>query len=1118
SGQLTQVLLVTISLRPLLSEIEFIKVDQGGCIFVVNRSGLLLVHSDHSQVLARADFRQNPQVATFMQKKPVTPPRRYLNQVGRDVIGAAVETGMPDWLVVTEIGASEALAPLKRQQRILLQLLAGVVLGALLLVGYFLFFMIRPLRRLENGVQAISRGHLEVRIAAHGESEIATVGRAFNEMAANLQAAAAEKAEQVWFAQGQVLLDEALRGSDSLAELSARILSFYADYLKLPIGALFVNRKDDVFTCTAGYAVPVAEIPSFKRGEGLIGQAAVDQRSLTFAQVPESCFCTRSALLEQPPEHLMILPLIHNQETVAVFEFGSFFPVVNKELLFLEQSAPILAISLFSARGRLELEEALLRASTLTDELQTQQEELRVANEELETQQEELRVSNEELEARTQSLENNNREMEKKNLELKKAQEYLEQKSREVEVASRYKSEFLANMSHELRTPLNSLLILSQNLKENKTRNLSSEQVEEAEIIYSCGHDLLKLINDILDLAKIEAGKMSLRVEPVEIGDLAQLLITQFKGEAEKKGLDLLVEIDAGLVPVIETDQQRLVQILRNLIANALKFTMSGRVTVRFHKPEETILAGYRPEEVFAIAVIDTGIGIPEAQQREIFEAFKQVDGGISRQFGGTGLGLSISRNLARLLGGEIALQSQPGTGSTFTLHLPEKLQQADDAEAAGAAGPARAARKQERPGPSPAVVPAAPKPARRPGIKDDRDALKPEDESILIIEDDLNFAKILCNYSHERGFRCLHAADAESGLADALQYLPAAIILDLHLPGMSGQSLLGLLKERLETRHIPVHIMSADVEHLELYRQGIIGYLQKPVARSELDQAFAKIEELLQDKVRHLLLVEDDPIQSQSILKLIGNGDVVTTVVSGVAQALEKLRENHFDCMILDLKLADGSGQELLEKLSACGQEIIPPVIIYTSREMLREEEAALRKYASSIIIKGPYSQERLLDETALFLHRVVKELPPEKQQMIGASHALEMRFVGRKILLVDDDMRNVFALAKVLRDVGLEVEKAVDGEKALKILDEHPDIDIVLMDIMMPVMDGYAAMRAIRKRPGPLGSVPIIALTAKAMPADREQCLEAGANDYLAKPIDVEKLFSLIRVWLKD
>ena len=700
-----------------------------------------------------------------------------------------------------------------------------------------------------------------------------------------------------------------------------------------------------------------------------------------------------------------------------------------------------------------------------------------------------------------------------KNLELENAGKNLEKKAKELETASKYKSEFLANMSHELRTPLNSLLILSGSLSENRENNLTDEQVESAEIIYKSGNDLLTMINDILDLSKIESGKMEVNIENIKVESISENIYGYFKQSAKQKNIDLKISIDKNVPSQISTDQQKVEQIIKNFMSNALKFTDKGGITLHLYISKDST---NNSQNNICISVIDTGIGIPEDKQNDIFEAFQQADGSISRRFGGTGLGLSISRELSKLLGGKIQVESKVGEGSTFTFCMPivGKITENETANSSiekeeKAANPEETLKITNPESTQTMFATDHPK-----FIEDDFEDIKDEDEVILIIEDDPTFAKILYKQCHERDFKSIASPTGEYGIELANKIIPDAIILDIKLPGIDGWRVLDLLKANPNTRHIPVHIMSGELETITASNKGAIGYLTKPIKKGVLDTAFSKIESFINKKTANLLLVEDDANLRKSIKILIGDDNVKITDAASGKEALNYLSKNNYDCMILDLGLSDMTGFELIEKLNKTKSNQ-PPIIVYTGKDLTKKENETLEKYAESIIIKGVKSEERLLDETALFMHRVIADMPKKQQALINKMHKKEDIFKDKKVLLVDDDMRNIFALTKILREQNMIVSRAENGKVALKLIKESPKFDIILMDIMMPEMDGYETMEALRKIPDQR-NVPIIALTAKAMKEDRRKCIEAGANDYMAKPIVIEKLLSLLRVWL--
>ena len=750
---------------------------------------------------------------------------------------------------------------------------------------------------------------------------------------------------------------------------------------------------------------------------------------------------------------------------------------------------------------------------TNNEELQTQQEELAASNEELNAQQEELRVTNIELEERTHALENSKQD--------------LEEKAQALELSTRYKSEFLANMSHELRTPLNSLLILSQLLADNKNGNLTNKQVEYARTINNAGSELLSLINDILDLSKVEAGKMEVHAEDVSLADFMETIEHKFRHVANDKGLALAITVADDLPTVLYTDVQRLTQILNNLISNALKFTAKGEIKLIVQRPSKEVVGflseiGLETAKTIAINVSDTGIGIPKEKQETIFEAFKQADGSTSRRYGGTGLGLSISRRLSQLLGGDLQLFSEEGKGSTFALYLPDRgeseVQQFNSSEVPPFPAPAQSQTDEVQTAilSNETMTPTAPNdvmPAEN--IIDDRNDLTSGDNSLLIIEDDRKFSMTLMELAREKDFKCLIAEDGKAGLQLAEQYQPHAIILDVGLPQMDGWTVMEKLKDNPKTRHIPVHFMSADEQERDAKKMGAIGYLLKPINMKQLGDAFQKIERFITNTVKHILIVVDNESRQQKMLDLVESVDVQPTVAVTMAEALQQLHTTLFDCIVLDLDIEQGIGIQFLEQLRHEEELSQIPVIIYAERDLTQQEDALLQRYDNNLTVKAVKSPERLLDETTLFLHQVEAHLSVDKRDMLRIVHDKEAILKDKKVLVVDDDTRNLFALVTVLEDKDMEVVVGKNGVEALQSLEEHSDIDLVLMDIMMPEMDGYEAMQEIRKQ-SCYRKLPIIALTAKAMKSDKAKCIEAGANDYLAKPVDTDKLISLMRVWL--
>ena len=919
------------------------------------------------------------------------------------------------------------------------------------------------------------------------------------------------KARQSWVTAGLSGLSLRLQGDHRLDEIGKRALDYLAEYLGADVGAGYVvERSTGELELFGGFALPPERLArKLQSAEGLVGQAVTSRRLLHVRNVPAGHLEVASATGRSDPAELVLAPAIQNGRVYAVLELGFNHPVSDSERNLLEGASEMLASAIRSGQDRSRLEALLEETQRQAEELQTQQEELRVSNEELEQQSRILQESQARMELQQTELEQTNANLESQADQLLRVQDALTEKARQLSQASQFKSEFLANMSHELRTPLNSTLILAKLLSDNKPGNLSAEQVKYAQTIYSAGSDLLTLINDILDLSKIEAGQATVEVEQVAVAPMLQRLLEPLRPMALDKGLALELDIDPAVPASLHTDAQRLGQVLKNLLSNALKFTQRGTVALRVSRVAR---------DRVAFAVQDTGIGVPADQQELIFEAFRQADGSTHRKFGGTGLGLSISRDLATLLGGSLSVTSTPGQGSVFTLEVPLRLEETPSVP--GAQSGAASATPFMLPKTAPVVprrdAPAAPAPkAAAPS--------GPEPErSILVIEDDERFAGILSDLAREMGFGCFVAHTATDGLELATRERPNAIVLDINLPDFSGLGVLDQLKRNPQTRHIPVHVVSVADYAREAMGRGAAGYALKPVKREELVHALQRLEAKFTRHVRHVLVVEDDDRQRESVRQLLARNDVEIAPAATAAAALALLRETTFDCVVMDLNLPDISGYELLQQMTEQEGVSFPPVIVYTGRALSRDEEQHLRRFSKSIIIKDARSPERLLDEVTLFLHQVEAELPPEQRQMLELARSRDSALEGRTVLVVEDDVRNVFALSSILEPTGVRVEIARNGREALDVLgragsDGQPVIDLVLMDIMMPEMDGYTAMREIRKRPE-WRRLPIIALTAKAMKDDQEKCLAAGANDYIAKPLNVERLLSLVRVWMRS
>ncbi len=907
------------------------------------------------------------------------------------------------------------------------------------------------------------------------------------------------QAVQNWLRVGQGELGLRLQGEQSTTKLGETVAGYLAHYLDAQVAAVHFadNEHEPVLVGTWGIGKHLSGLDEGVSARGLAAQVFKDNRLLHVRDVPEGYLSVSSALGRRTARELVVAPATADGKPTGVMELGFFRQLATHEIQLLEQVSEVVGTAFRSAKYRMALQNLLEETQRQAEELQSQQEELRVSNEELEQQTRTLQQSQERLTNQQVELEEINSQLEEQTQSLEGQRRDLTRAQRELLRASAYKSEFLANMSHELRTPLNSSLILAKLLMDNRDGTLTPEQVKFAQTIYSAGNDLLTLINDILDLTRIEAGKLDVRPETLAVTRVVEELSNTFQPIARDKALEFAVTVASGAPESIVTDSTRLQQILRNLLSNALKFTEHGGVSL-------AVRPG--PAGTLVFEVKDTGIGIASDQHAVIFEAFRQADGTTNRKYGGTGLGLSISRDLARLLGGELAMESAPGRGSTFTLSLPEQYVERAGNQASPRAVPALPRKVTPRP-PDVARVESGP-------ASDDRDGLGPGARSILIVEDDAAFARILFELAHELDFKALLADTGEQGLALAERYRPSAIVLDVGLPDRSGLSVLDALKHSPTTRHIPVHMLSVSDYAQAAFEMGALGYALKPVQREKLVDAFRRLEAKFTQKLRRILIVEDDPVHRESTSLLLAGDEVETVAVGTAAEALAQLAASNFDCLVLDLSLPDRSGFELLEEMSDKA-ESPPPVIVYTGRSLSREEEQSLRRFSTSIIIKGARSPERLLDEVTLFLHQVEAELPPERQRMLKSARQRDAVFEGRRVLIVEDDVRNIFALSSVLEPLGAKVEIARNGREALDHLRDKPGVDLVLMDVMMPEMDGLEATREIRKQ-RELAKLPVIALTAKAMVDDRENCIAAGANDYIAKPLDVDKLLSLARVWM--
>jgi HAMP domain-containing protein/CheY-like chemotaxis protein/signal transduction histidine kinase len=956
-------------------------------------------------------------------------------------------------------------------------------------------------RAIAEVATAVTKGDLTRSIQVEACGEVAELKDNINTMIDNLRLTTDRNTEQDWLKTNLARFTGMLQGQRDLATVGRMLLSELVPLVNAQQGVIYQMETEE----SAGLVQLSAfaddgengHLRRLKIGEGLVGQVAAEKRRMLIADLPEQTVAIRSGLFASVPRNVIVLPVLFEDRVKAVIELASLSVFTASHLAFLEQLTASIGIVLNSIEATMQTEGLLKQSQQLAGELQTQQKE--------------LQQTNEQLAQKAQQLAEQNVEVERKNQEIEQARRALEEKAKELALTSKYKSEFLANMSHELRTPLNSILVLGQQLSENPDHNLTPKQVEFARTIHGAGTDLLNLISDILDLSKIESGTVSVEAEEVFFANLLEMVARPFRHEAENRKLAFEVHSDPHLTRSLVTDSKRLQQVLKNLLSNAFKFTEHGSVRLSVSVAQKgwgedhPILSG--AASVVAFEVADSGIGIAPDKQRIIFEAFQQADASTSRKYGGTGLGLAISRELASLLGGEIQLKSTPGQGSTFTLYVPLTY-----------VGPSAS-----KLGPSDWKAPVVPLSisnlvvSERPveAIADDRENLRPEDAVLLIVEDDPHYARVLCDLARDKGFKVLAALRGAEALALAREFHPTAVSLDVFLPDMLGWTVLNHLKQDPATRHIPVQMLTLDEDRQHGLARGAFAFVTKPTNPDELESALARIKEYAAPRRKRLLIVEDNPAEQLSIQELLGYHDIDVIAASTGAEALELVTAESFDCVVLDLRLPDMTGFDILERLRDIPGVKDLPVVVFTGKQLSPEEDARLHTLARSVVVKGVESPERLLDETALFLHRVVADLPQEKQMMLDRLHRSDDALMGKKVLVVDDDMRNIFALSSVLERRGMVVLTAGTGREAISMLESTPDVAIVLMDIMMPEMDGYATMQVIRQNSS-FRRLPIVALTAKAMKGDREKCLEAGASEYLAKPVNTEQLLSALRMWL--
>ncbi len=966
-------------------------------------------------------------------------------------------------------------------------------------------------RAIAEVATAVTKGDLTRSIQVEARGEVSDLKDNINAMIHNLRHTTERNTEQDWLKTNLAKFSRMMQGQRDLVTLGNTLLAEFAPLVNAQQGVIYIVGYEDgqrLLKQLAGYADvrESAEPRRYRFGEGFVGECAVQRQRMLLARVPPGSIRLGSGLVEAQPSNVIVLPVLYEGEIKAVIELASMYEFTGPHLAFLEQLTGSIGVVLNTIEATMRTEGLLKQSQELAGELQSQQVE--------------LQKTNEEMGNKARLLAEQNAEVERKNQEIEQARKALEEKAAELALTSRYKTEFLANMSHELRTPLNSILILGQQLSENPENNLSTRQVEFAKTIHGAGTDLLNLISDILDLSKIESGTVTVESEELAFSQLRESIERNFRHEAESRHLTFTADFDPRLGRTMVTDAKRLMQIVKNLLSNAMKFTANGSVRLQVApamlgwSADHPVLS--QAKHVVEFAVADTGIGISTEKQKIIFEAFQQADAGTARKYGGTGLGLAISRELAHLLGGEIRLKSAPGQGSTFSLYLPLSYQGA-------AYGRSVTPAFLKAPGAQSPPAPMLPvQHAER--IEDDRESLiesidEPRGEgepTVLIVEDEPVYAKMLLEAARAQGFKVLVAQNGADALSLARKYRPSAVTLDVFLPDMLGWTVLNQLKRDPATRHIPVQVLTVEEERQYGLERGAFSFLTKPSSTEGLQAVFERIQTFIAPRPRELLVIEDDAAEQMSIAALVAADDINITNAGSGEQALKLLRARKFDCVILDLKLPDISGFDLLSEIQRDEQLREVPIVVFTGRELAADEEAELRQRAKSIVLKGVQSPERLLDETSLFLHRVIADLPEAKQRMIQKLHESDEPLRDRKVLVVDDDVRNIFALNSLLERHGMNVITATNGQDAIKLLDENRDLALILMDVMMPEMDGYETMRRIRENPAHR-TLPIISLTAKAMKGDREKCLQAGASDYVAKPVNTQQLLSLVRMWLQ-
>ncbi len=1055
----------------------------------------------------------------------------YRSYRGEDVFGAhrTLRVGGLVLGVIAEMDASEAMRPV----RLLGGQIAGTITLAILIVAIVAIFLARgisnPLRCAASFAKRIGMGDLSGRLEVDARGEIEELASALNNMTAELRERRTADQQRRRIDQQLGQLRDQMIHSKSLSEMLETTLAQLSQDCGATAGALYLQTGQGGLRLGANFATEgsVQAKDFIPEGTGLIGQVAKNGKSMIVSKSACAPRLVTSGLADVEVEEIRCEPVEVDGRLVAVLELLFVVPPIDTDLKLLRDFLPVLASGILIEQANMQTRELLEETCMQSEQLQKQQEDLQAANEELKenseellSQQEDLSASNTQLEEQHEQLEAERTLLRERNLELQRIRDQLEDKAQQLEESTRYKSEFLANMSHELRTPLNSILLLSRNLASNPDTNLSEDEVRAADIIARSGEGLLNMINQILDLSKIEARQVNIRAKSFSLKELKRNITDMFTDLAHSQGLTYEVTLAEDLPDKFLSDQIKIEQVLRNLISNAFKFTETGGIYVSFK-------ARKRNEEGRAeirFSVRDTGIGIPEDMKQKIFYAFQQVESGLTKNYSGTGLGLSISRNFVDLLGGHMAVESTIDEGSTFYFDLPELSEEGvftqNDLDENIIGGPRiighQSQSQSKAPQPPEQPHPNRPFSGYEEPCEDDRDQIAPGDSVVLIVEDDALFASILRDSCREYGIRCLLAGTGEAGLELAQEQKPNAILLDMILPGISGETVLKRLKDSVDLRHIPVHILTGSNMLRQLESRGVLGVLKKPISKEDIHALLKRLEVFWQQKQKNLLIIAHDAVYRQRIRNIVGDQDVLSTEASSGQEAIELLRSKRFDCIVLDLELQDMGGVQFLRSMHD-KLEHIPPVIVYNGSSYNQKELGMIEALSDSIIISDVKSEDRLIDETALFMHRVVADLPAQKKQVISSLYDPDQLLRGKSVLLVDDDMRNLFSLGKALRQHGMKVTQAEDGETALqKTVDER--FDIILIDLMMPKMHGFETIQKIREQEAAAerALTPVIVVTAKTMPGDRRECLKVGANDYLAKPVDLERLCALMRIWL--